>query len=69
MTFFVCDHEPPSVCRETALSRQARIDRDQDKKKGVHGGNMVSPVLKRPDWVVIPVAGIRRLIEQAAATP
>ena len=23
----------------------------------------------RPDWVVIPVAGIQRLIEQAAATP
>jgi predicted trehalose synthase len=22
----------------------------------------------RPDWVVIPVAGIQRLIEQAAAT-
>jgi hypothetical protein len=38
-------------------------------KKGAHGGNMVSPVLNRPEWVRIPVAGIQRLIEQAAATP
>jgi len=30
---------------------------------------MVSPVLNRPDWVGIPVAGIQRLIEQAAAMP
>ena len=32
-------------------------------KKGAHGGNMVSPVAKRPDWVRIPVAGIARLLE------
>ena len=32
-------------------------------KKGAHGGNMVSPVLHRPDWVGIPVAGILRLLE------
>jgi len=36
--------EMPSACRETALSRHARDDRNQDTKKGVHGGNMVSPV-------------------------
>jgi predicted trehalose synthase len=28
---------------------------------------MVSPVLKRPDWVGIPVAAIQRLIDAAAA--
>jgi predicted trehalose synthase len=28
---------------------------------------MVSPVLNRPDWVRIPVAGIERLIEKTAA--
>jgi predicted trehalose synthase len=28
---------------------------------------MVSPVLNRPGWVGIPVAGIQRLIEQSAA--
>ena len=35
-------------------------------KKGDHGGNMVSAVAKRPDWVGIPVAGIERLMRQAA---
>jgi predicted trehalose synthase len=35
-------------------------------KKGDHGGNMVSHVAKRPDWVGIPVAGIERLMEHAA---
>jgi hypothetical protein len=38
-------HELPSACRETALSRHAHDDRNSDTKKGVHGGNMVSPVL------------------------
>ncbi len=28
---------------------------------------MVSPVLNRPDWIGIPVAGILRLIEQSQA--
>ena len=32
-------------------------------KKGARGGNMVSPTLKRPQWVRIPVAGIVRLLE------
>jgi hypothetical protein len=32
-------------------------------KKGAHGGNMVSPVPSRPDWVGIPVAGVLRLLE------
>ncbi len=27
---------------------------------------MVSPMAKRPDWVGIPVAGIERLMKQAA---
>ena len=33
------------------------------RKKGAHGGNMVSPAPNRPDWVRIPVAGILRLLE------
>ena len=52
--------------RETALSRCARGVGLEALKKGVHGGNMVSPVAKRPDWVGIPVAGIERLMQQAA---
>jgi hypothetical protein len=44
----------------------SRIVRTHRAKKGVHGGNMVSPVAKRPDWVGIPVAGIERLMEHAA---
>ena len=69
MSLLLSKHELPGAGRETALSWPAYDDRKQDPKKGVHGGNMVSPVLKRPDWVVIPIAGIQRLIEQAAATP
>ena len=53
--------------RETTLSRRDRdVGSAVVQKKGAHGGNMVSPVAKRPDWVRIPVAGIERLIEQAA---
>jgi hypothetical protein len=52
--------------RETALSRHARGARLHEAKKGAHGGNMVSPVAKRPEWVVIPVAGIERLMTEAA---
>jgi hypothetical protein len=33
-------------------------------KKGANGGNMVSPVQNRPDWVRIPVAGIVRLLNE-----
>jgi|GEM_PF-4356086 len=62
------NHVSPIVRRETALSRRARFVRPSARKKGVHGGNMVSPMQNRPDWVRIPVAGIQRLIEQAAAT-
>jgi len=40
-------------------------DLGSDQKKGVPGGNMVSPVPNRPDWVPIPVAGIVRLLESA----
>jgi hypothetical protein len=52
--------------RETALSRRASGAGAGELKKGAHGGNMVSPVAKRPDWVGIPVAGIERLMHQAA---
>jgi hypothetical protein len=41
----------------------------EGSKKGEHGGNMVSPVAKRPSWVGIPVAGIERLMHQAAEAP
>ena len=53
---------------ETALSSRERILEFEALKKGAHGGNMVSAVAKRPDWVGIPVAGIERLMEQATQT-
>jgi hypothetical protein len=56
----------PRAHRETALSRRAGGVGVENSKKGAHGGNMVSPVAKRPDWVGIPVAGIERLMHQAA---
>ena len=58
--------DPYRAQRETALSRCASHVGLEALKKGAHGGNMVSPVAKRPDWVGIPVAGIERLMHQAA---
>jgi hypothetical protein len=65
--FLACQVETPVAGRETALSRPVCGNLLPRVKKGAHGGNMVSPVQNRPDWVGIPVAGIQRLIEQAAA--
>jgi hypothetical protein len=65
--FSVCRDATSVARRETALSRRARNAGHEGLKKGVHGGNMVSPVLNRPDWVGIPVAAILRLIDPAAA--
>jgi len=49
--------EPGFARREARFGRMCSA-----QKKGVHGGNMVSPVL---EWVRIPVAGILRLLEDA----
>ncbi len=66
--FLQCRADLPRARRETALSRRASGVGVEALKKGAHGGNMVSPVAKRPDWVGIPVAGIERLMTQAAET-
>jgi hypothetical protein len=58
--------DPYRAERETALSGCASRVGLETLEKGAHGGDMVSPVAKRPDRVGIPVAGIERLMHQAA---
>ena len=48
----------PCALHETALSRSARDAGVENRKKGAHGGNMVSPMAK--------LAGIERLMNAAA---
>ncbi len=60
------DGRPGAACRPGAVAIE-RLLTVFELEKAVY--ELRYELDNRPDWVGIPVAGIQRLIEQAAATP